>query len=190
MRNGFLISSIVVAFSCTAVAGASGQSATQLHPVIVTAPAANPADVGSIDAIITALYDVISGPAGQARDWNRMRSLFIPGGRLMPAGPRSTGEIGIRLFEVNDYIALSGAYLERVGFQEREIARRTEHFGHIAHVFSTYHGTMATESTQVRGINSIQLISDGSRWWIISVFWEAEREDNPLPAHYLPPANR
>ncbi|CAN5783486.1 hypothetical protein BH23GEM8_BH23GEM8_09860 [soil metagenome] len=109
MRNGFLISSIVVAFSCTAVAGASGQSATPPHPVIVTVPAANPADVGSIDAIIMALYDVISGPAGQARDWNRMRSLFIPGCRLMPAGPRPTGGIGIRLFEVNDYIALSGA---------------------------------------------------------------------------------
>jgi hypothetical protein len=190
MRNRLLISSLVVAFSCTAAAGASGQTVAHPHPVIISVPAANPADVGSIDAIIGALYDVISGPAGQARDWNRMRSLFIPGGRLMPAGPRANGETGVRLFEVNDYIALSGAYLERVGFQEREIARKTEQFGHIAHVFSTYHGTMETESTEIRGINSIQLISDGSRWWIISVFWEAEREDNPLPAHYLPQTNR
>jgi hypothetical protein len=186
MRNRLLISSVVVAFSFTGAAGAVGQTVTHPHPVVISVPAANPADVGSIDAIITALYDVISGPAGQARDWNRMRSLFIPGGRLMPAGPRPNGETGIRLFEVNDYVALSGAYLERVGFQEREIARRTEQFGHMAHVFSTYHGTMETEPTEIRGINSIQLISDGGRWWIISVFWEAERDDNPLPARYLP----
>jgi hypothetical protein len=190
MRNRFWISTLALAISCTAVSGASAQTVPQPHPVIVAVPAANPADVASIDAIISALYEVISGPAGQARDWNRMRSLFVPGGRLMPAGPRPTGEIGLRIFEVNDYIALSGAYLERVGFRENEIARKTERFGHIAHVFSTYHGTMETESTEIRGINSIQLMFDGTRWWIISVYWEAEREDNPLPAQYLPPATR
>lgn len=153
-------------------------------PVAVTVPAAAPADVASIDAIVAALYDVISGPAGRPRNWARMRSLFIPGGRLMPTGPRQ-GATAMRVLEVNDYIALSGPQLERVGFQERELARRTEQFGHIAHVFSTYEGRSQTDSTVTRGINSIQLMNDGARWWVVSVFWAAERPDTPLPAKYL-----
>ncbi len=104
----------------------------------------------------------------------------------MPVRPRAGGGIGLHLLEVNDYIAVSGPVLERVGFRERELARRTEQFGHIAHVFSTYEGRMETEPTVIRGINSIQLMNDGTRWWIISVFWEAERPDNPLPQQYLP----
>lgn len=154
-------------------------------PVLVTVPPAAAADVASIDAIITALYDVISGPAGQPRDWNRMRSLFVPGGRLMPTQARPGGGFGLRVLEVNDYIAVAGPRLERSGFREREIARRTEQFGRIAHVFSTYEGRTETDSTVIRGINSIQLMNDGTRWWVLSVFWEAEGPDNPLPAQYL-----
>lgn len=164
---------------------AVAQAAPVPHPVILTVPAAKPEDVGSIDAIITALYDVISGPAGQARDWDRMRSLFIPGGRLMPTGVRPDGSVVTRILEVNDYIATSGPMLERVGFREREIARRVEQFGHIAHVFSTYEGRRETEPAPIRGINSIQLLNDGTRWWVVSVYWEAERPDNPLPQQYL-----
>jgi hypothetical protein len=156
-------------------------------PVVVPIPAAKPEDVASIDAIIAALYNVISGPAGQKRDWNRMRSLFVPGGRLMPVGLRPGGAAaGIRLLEVNDYIALSGPLLESTGFREREIARRSEQFGHIAHVFSTYEGRNEKDSNVLRGVNSIQLMNDGTRWWVVAVLWEHERPDNPLPQKYLP----
>jgi hypothetical protein len=175
-------------FLIVSAAAASAQTPTPPgHPVQHVVPAARTTDVESIDAIIAALYDVISGPAGQARDWNRMRSLFVPGGKLVPTGSRAGGGVGIRLLDVNDYIALSGAQLERVGFTEREIARRMERFGHIAHVFSTYEGRTETDQNVIRGINSIQLVNDGTRWWILSVFWEAERPDNPLPPQYLPP---
>jgi hypothetical protein len=169
-----------------ASAPAAGQTPAPAHPVAISVPAARPADVASIDAILAALYESISGPAGQARDWNRMRSLFVPGGRLMPTGVRPDGSTAIRLMEVNDYIATSGPMLERVGFNEIEIARRTEEFGRIAHVFSTYEGRMETESTVIRGINSIQLLHDGARWWIVSVYWQAESPDTPLPARYRP----
>lgn len=168
----------------------AAQAAQTPHPVAITVPAARPADVASIDAILAALYDVISGPAGQPRDWNRMRSLFVPGGRLMPTGTRPDGSTAVRLMEVNDYVATSGPMLERVGFSEREIARRTEQFGRIAHVFSTYEGRMETEPTVIRGINSIQLLHDGARWWIVSVYWQAESPETPLPAQYLPAAGR
>jgi len=176
----------LASFGTAQAALAQTASPPPQHPVISAVPAANAADVETVESIIAALYDVISGPAGQARDWNRMRSLFVPGGRLMPTGMMAGGRVGLRLMEVNDYIALSGPYLERVGFREREIASHVERFGHIAHVFSSYEGRMETEETVIRGINSIQLLNDGTRWWIISVYWEAERPDNPLPARYLP----
>ena len=164
---------------------AQSPPAQATNPVATPIPAANPADVQSIDAIIAALYDVISGPVGQKRDWNRMRSLFVPGARLMPVGPRQSGGVAIRLMEVNDYIATSGPFLEANGFRERELFRKTDQFGHIAHVFSTYEGRGAADSAAIRGINSIQLMNDGTRWWVVSVFWEAERPNNPLPPRYL-----
>src|SRR5688572_271861 len=87
-------------------------------------PAANPADVNSIDSIIAAVYDVISGPAGKKRDWDRMRSLFVPGARLIPTGPRQAGGYGSRNLTVEDYITRGGPSLERDGFFETEIARK------------------------------------------------------------------
>ena len=103
-----------------------------------TVSSANPADVASMDAIIAAVYDVISGPAGKKRDWDRMRSLFIPGARLIPTGPRPTGGYGSRAFTVEDYVARTTPIFEKEGFFETERARRTESFGQIAHLFSTY----------------------------------------------------
>ena len=181
----FILASLATVVPATRAAGQSAPASAVTVPVVVSVPQAAPADVASIDAIIAALYDVISGPAGQARDWNRMRALFVPGGRLMPTVSRAGGGIGMRILEVNDYIALSGPSLERRGFREREVARRVEQFGHIAHVFSTYEGRTETDSTVIRGINSIQLLHDGARWWIVSVYWEAESSGNPLPPRYL-----
>jgi hypothetical protein len=157
------------------------------QPVLFNGPAAADKDVASIDAIIAALYDVISGPSGQARDWNRLRSLFVPTARMMPVGVRPDGSAVMRLLQVNDYVASSGPVLLEKGFRERELARRTEQFGEIAHVFSTYEGTIEGEDHPMRGINSIQLMHDGKRWWIVSLMWEAENPKLSLPKQYLPP---
>lgn len=150
------------------------------------APAAKPADVASMDSVVAALYDVISGPAGK-RDWDRMRSLFVPYGRLIPVGKRANGEMGNRAMSVDDYIAGSSKFLEDNGFYEREIARRAERFGNIAHIFSTYESRNKADDPKpfARGINSIQLMNDGKRWWIVTVFWQGEAADNPLPEKYL-----
>ncbi|MEX1185657.1 MAG: hypothetical protein WEA80_03625 [Gemmatimonadaceae bacterium] len=181
----FLVVAFAIGPSVPVIQAQASPAPPAVMPVIVTAPRAAAADVESIDAIISALYDVISGGVGQARNWNRMRSLFVPGGKLMPTIPRPDSTIGMRILGVNDYIAVSGPQLERVGFREREIARRVEQFGHIAHVWSTYEGRIETDSTMIRGINSIQLMNDGTRWWVVSVFWEAERPNLPLPPQYL-----
>ena len=161
-------------------------SPAQTAPAAPAVPAANPADVATMDSIVAALYDVISGPPGP-RNWDRFRSLFAPGARLIPTGRRQTGEVGSRVITPEEYAQRSSALMEKSGFFEREISRRTEKFGNIAHLFSTYESRHAKEDEKpfARGINSIQLMNDGKRWWIVTVFWQGEDDKNPLPAEYL-----
>lgn len=150
-------------------------------------PKANAEDVASVDAIIASLYDVISGPAGEKRDWDRMRSLFIPEGRLVPTFKNPEGQVGYRWWSVDDYINTAGAGLEKNGFFEVEISRKQETYGTLVHLFSTYESrrNLDDEKPFARGINSIQLMNDGSRWWIVSVFWLGETDDNSIPKKYL-----
>jgi hypothetical protein len=159
----------------------------QLRVETPATPTANPADVASVDAIIAALYEVISGPAGKKRDWDRMRSLFLPGARLIPTGPRQVGGYASRVLTLEEFIEQGRGFLEKEGFFETEFARRTEQFGQIAHVFSTYESRHAPEDAKPfqRGINSIQLMNDGKRWWIVTIFWQGEDEKSPLPEKYL-----
>jgi hypothetical protein len=155
-----------------------------LAPVLMMAqpPAAKPEDVASLDAIVRSLYDVISGPAGQKRDWDRMRSLFYPGARLIPARPTPEGGATATMLSVEDFIKRSEPGIAK-GFFESEIRREIQTFGNIAHVFSTYESKRAQgEKPFARGINSFQLLKDGQRWWIVTIFWDSERPDNPLPA--------
>jgi hypothetical protein len=150
-------------------------------------PEARPADVESVDAIITALYDVISGPAGAKRDWGRFRSLFAPGARLIPTGRASDGTPRQRVMSPDEYATTAGPSLERDGFYEIEIGRRTERYGRIVHLMSAYDSkrTPADPAPFMRGINSIQLWSDGTRWFVVTIFWEQETPENPIPASYI-----
>jgi hypothetical protein len=150
----------------------------------VPAPDARPADVASIDATLAALYDVISGPEGQARDWDRFRSLFAPGARLIPvAVPAAPGAPAVaRALDVEGFIALASANVAKQGFYEREIRRRVDTFGHIAQVWSTYESRHRPgDPPFARGINSIQLFFDGGRWFVVSIFWDMERPGASLP---------
>ena len=153
----------------------------------------NMSDVSSIDGIIGAAYDVISGMAGQKRDWDRERGLFAPGARLIPtaaapgaAGNDDRGKPALQVLDVEGYIARVDSYFAEEGFYETEIARVTEQFGQIAHVWSTYESRHSPDDAQpfMRGINSFQLFHDGERWWIISVYWQHESTEHPLPAKY------
>ncbi len=151
-------------------------------------PAANPADVSSLDAIIKAVYSLISGDAGTKRDWNRFRSLFYPGARLIPTGiTPATKQGGGRVFTPEEYIERSSPRMAKEGFYESEIARRTETFSTITHVFSTYESKHkpTDEKGFQRGINSFQLLNDGKRWWILTIAWSGETPENPLPEKYL-----
>ena len=149
--------------------------------------APDPKDVSSVDGIIAALYDVISGPAGQVRNWDRMRTLFIPEARLIPTGRRPDGTGARRVLSVEDYVKSSGPSLEKNGFFEIEIGRKMEQFGGVVHVFSTYESkrALSDEKPFMRGINSIQLWNDGKRWWIVNIFWQSETAEFPIPEKYL-----
>lgn len=155
------------------------------QPLLQSVPAAAPKDVESVESILAALYEVISGDPGHERDWNRFRSLFVPTARMMPLVARPEGQVGVRMLVPNDYVASSGPVLLDKGFHEREIARRIERFGSLAHVFSTYEARVVKDDHTMRGINSIQLMHDGKRWWIVSLMWQAENDTLKLPAEYL-----
>jgi hypothetical protein len=154
---------------------------------------ANPADVESIDAIINAAYDVISGPAGQKRDWDRERSLFISDARLIPTAKKAGDDVNHavdlapQVLDTESYIARVEPFFEKSGFYEKEIARRTEQFGRIAHAWSTYESRHNPDDLEpfMRGINSIQLFNDGERWWIVSIYWQHESAQDPIPDKYL-----
>ncbi|MBI1723785.1 MAG: hypothetical protein HYR48_07750 [Gemmatimonadetes bacterium] len=151
-------------------------------------PAANPADVSTLDSIMRAVYDVISGDSGVARNWDRMRSLFAPGARLIPTFRRRDGSgYGVRTLTVEEYIASATPFFQRQGFFEREVARRSERYGQIVHLFSTYESRHGPSDAQPfeRGINSFQLYYDGTRWWIVTIFWEGESDAGTIPARYL-----
>jgi hypothetical protein len=152
--------------------------------VALIAPAAKAADTDSVDTVIHAVYEVISGPAG-ARDWARFKALFAEGGRLIPV--RVTPQGGApTVLTPEDYEKRAGANFEKNAFYESEVARRLETFGNIAHAFSTYESRRAPgEKPFARGINSFQLVKVGGAWKVMTIFWDSEREGNPLPEKYL-----
>jgi hypothetical protein len=176
----------LVSASVTAQTPAAGPP-----PQTPAAPAvkeANPADVASVDAIMKAVYDVISGDAGTKRDWDRFRSLFHKDAKLIPSGKNTqTGVTAARYLTPEEYVTRSGPILERDGFHERELARHVDQYGSIAQVFSTYHAFKRKDDKTpfMRGINSFQLLNDGKRWWVMNIFWMAETPDNPIPQEYL-----
>lgn len=153
---------------------------------------ADPKDVASLDAIMKAVYDVISGDAGQKRDWDRFRALFHKDARLMPTGVNPQTKIaGARAFTPDEYIKQADPYFEKEGFYETERARRVEQYGNIVHVFSTYESRHSTKDTKpfARGINSFQLLNDGKRWWVVTIYWQAETPENQIPKKYLKNSN-
>jgi hypothetical protein len=151
---------------------------------------ANPSDIESIEAIIAAAYDSISGPAGKKRDWDRMRSLFIAGARLIPTAKdagKDDVDLAPLMLDVEGYIDRVEPIFAKSGFYEKEIARRIEQFGQIAHVWSTYESRHDPSDAVpfMRGINSIQLFNDGNRWWILSIYWQHESPQHPIPEKYF-----
>ena len=142
-----------------------------------TTPPVSKADLAGIDLAIRGVYEVISGPPGQKRDFDRMRSLFAPNATRKAIGPK-----GLRGGSLEDYISRNSAILEKEGFTERELGRRVEVWGGLATAWSAYDGRTANGSFHERGINSFQLVKVDGKWLVASILWQEETSENPLPA--------
>lgn len=141
-------------------------------------------DVATPDAIISALYGVISGAPGETRDWERFKNLFKPEARLIPTRKTAAGELIIQSMTPNEYVELFSSRIAG-GFYERELHRVTESYGTIMHVFSTYETKEKADGPVTnRGINSIQLFFDGKRYYVVNIFWCAESMGYMLPEKY------
>jgi hypothetical protein len=143
-------------------------------------------DVSTLDGIMKAFYETVSGPAGQQRQWGRDRTLYIPGIRFVSTESQN-GKVLSRVMDHQTYVDLVNDDFVRNGFFEREIHRVTRSFGNITHVFSTYETRLKVDGPVTeRGVNSVELFYDGKRWWIASTTWDQERPDNPIPGEFLP----
>ncbi len=143
--------------------------------------------VKTIDSTLKTLYAVISGEKGEQRDWDLFRYLFKEDAKLIPSGKNKAGQVYCRFMSPDDYVQSSGNWLVENGFFEKEVSRKVDTFGNITQVFSTYESfhSEADEKPFMRGINSIQLLNDGERWWVVNIYWMGESKDNPIPAKYL-----
>lgn len=149
---------------------------------------ARTSDVSTIDSIISALYATISGPVGQPRQWDRFATLFHAEARLIPSRCPEAGTCTLRVLTPVQYRQNADTFLVNEGVQERELARRVERYGSIAQAFSSYESYRRGETRPfTRGINSIQLFWDGTRWWVLNIFWDSERPGNPLPPAFEKP---
>lgn len=137
-------------------------------------PAANPDDVKSEDAIIKSLYSVISGPAGEKRNWDRFRSLFAPKGTLAAVVKTKDGGKRSVVMTPEDYISRSGPYLEKNGFFEKETKRKSMRSKDLVIVFSDYESRNKLDDKKAfeSGTNSFQLFTDGKRWYVHSILWQ------------------
>src|SRR5580692_2590694 len=170
-------------------ASSSGAQGTDLASQV---PSPRAEDVKSLDNTLLAIYDVISGPAGD-RDWKRFRSLFVPQARFTQTMKMPDGSVVVNLLGVDDFVTMAGEVFKKDPFYENAIVNRAQSFGDVAQVFSSYESRRSRGAKPFeRGINSIQLINDGKRWWVLSILWDEERPDNPLPPEFAgePPKNK
>jgi hypothetical protein len=142
----------------------------------MSTPTPRPSDVATLDAILYAFYETVSGAVGQSRDWDRFRSLILPGGRLIPVISIPGEKAGVRFLSTEDFIHRVDPIFAVEDFWERETSRQTEAAGHFAHVLSFYESLRSPDGPPFeRSVNSIQLLNDGLRWWIVNVMWNTSR---------------
>ena len=187
MRNLIVVgclAMIAVAQNTPRPGSAAGVPQSNKPDFAAQVPSPRAEDVRTLDGILRAIYDVISGPAGD-RDWNRLRSLFVPQARFTRTGKLPDGSVPVRLFGMEDFVQVATDVFKKEPFYENAIVNKVQTYGSVAQVFSSYDSRRAPgEKPFQRGLNSIQLFNDGERWWVLSILWDEERPDNLLPAEF------
>lgn len=145
----------------------------------------NQEEVDSIEHILDAAYRLISGPSG-SRNWDSFRALFLPDARFVVGHGEPPGKITTTTFTIDEFIERAQAIFDKDGFYESPVANRVEAWDHMAHVWSTYESRHSPgDKPYTRGINSFQLLYDGTRWWIVTIYWQNEDASHHIPEKYL-----
>ena len=143
-------------------------------------------NVSTLDGIIKAYYDVVTVKKGDKPSYERDSLIHWPNVSVGAAGINKSGKPAIHYMSLKEYHRLADPGLEKDGFYEKELSRKVEKFGSIYHVWSTYESRNEPTGPIIeRGINSIELFYDGTRFWILGWFYDGERKDNPIPKEYL-----
>jgi|APGre2960657468_1045069.scaffolds.fasta_scaffold102717_1 hypothetical protein len=184
MKHFLITTAFLACINCLTINCSFGQ-VSSTTPVSSVVNDKYTKDVSTANAIVTALYDVISGESGELRDWERFKYLFGKDALLIPTNKSNTGVFSYRTMTPDDYITMFSTRV-KTGFFEKELKYEVNSFGTVAHVFSTYE-TRETKKGPItnKGINSIQLFFDQNRYYIVNVFWCAESMGFTLPSANL-----
>jgi len=177
-----LVLGLLTACASTTSDAAPGPAVQLLAP--------RPEDVGSVDGVMRAFYEVTNVAPDGPRQWDRDRTLYVPWIRFVALGPGASGRPAVTVWTHPEFVEATEPLVKK-GFVEREIFRTTRRYGNMVHVDSTYETLVGTGSpVRSRGVNSLDLYFDGRRWWVASVVWQSEDAAHPIPAELLPPAQR
>ena len=156
----------------------------QANPSLAAAPAPVCLPTTTLDELVKAIDDSVSGPGD--KDRTCFRDVMLPEARLIPVSMAPDGTVVPHVLTVDGWIE-AVARRGSSAFFERQVKVGTEQYGHIAHLWSTYEIRPTPDGkATVRGINSIQAIYDGKRWRIQEVLWQAESPAELVPEKYLP----
>jgi len=174
----------------SACAGVSAGPGTATPAPAVATIAPRPEDVGSVDGVMRAFYEVTNVPPDGPPQWDRDRTLYVPWIRFVALGSGASGRPAVTVWTHPEFVEATQPLVKK-GFVEREIFRTTRRYGNMVHVDSTYEALVGTESpVRSRGVNSLDLYFDGTRWWVASVVWQSEDAAHPIPPELLPPSGR
>ena len=187
MKKLLIGSALIWATALPSFGQAKAPKQPQKHVQVQSVPA-RPEDVASIEAIVKASYETISGGVGVPRQWGRDESLFDPNVRFVSVErDPNTGAIATTITTHQEFVDEADEFTVKEGFTERELGRKIERYGNVATVLSSYEGkNTSTGKVVTRGVNIFQLYFDGKRWWIISMVWDQETPANPIPSDLLP----
>ena len=172
---------------CGIYGGIAMEKQADVRHVPVPKAEPRPEDVGTIEGIVKASYETISGGVGVPRQWGRDRTLFAPSVRYISIAKDKTGVVKLRTSDYQEYLDESDDFLVKQGFTEVELGRKIERFGNVATVLSSYEGKVqSTGNVVTRGVNIFSLYFDGKRWWIQTMMWDEEGPENPIPVELLP----
>lgn len=142
------------------------------------------------EAVVQALYDALSEPSERERDWDRLRALCLPSARFLIARwPDADGDPveDLREWDVEEFIQDARRFYRNEGVWEREVWGRTEWFGNVAHRLSSYESKTGSPDSEPagRGVNCLELVRSGGRWWLVNVVWDVESPGQAIPKEYL-----